>query len=849
MLEILKNLPFLRRLRRPDRDRDALAEEKWTADFSNSRKRRFPDEDAEAYEGRSERNSYLLKLRRGRCIAWVEDPYYRYADTVLEAELRLCGSPVYGAAGLQFRRSDDGSYYSVLVSDRGYFRLDAVFNGSPLPLVGWTEVPGGWAAGQLLRLRVIALGDRITVVLNDRWAAEVQDGTLASGRVALAAASYEDGSGFAVRFERFSVESRPVEVEAAHLRWNTLIKVDGEGRRRLAETFLAMGQPLSALVQLKRAWKGAGALRSQSELLLAARCALALSLLEEAEEYLDRCVEVDPESEAGRDAMAEKARQLYLAGRYADLRSHAEDALRFFPEDPVLHTLLGHAYANLGAPERAAASYGRALELDGENGLVAWNAAQARERMGDRSGAVDLYLKAARSFLRSENYSDLGLTIPRILELAPEDPEGRALAGKRAFAAEQWAEAEKELAAAERLRGEGPEDAAVPYLRALLLIRRGRRAAALPLLERAATLEPDYGPFRFRLAECRFLLKGDGRDPVLDSDLEAALRLCGGDGWTENLAAQVALAAGDLESAAAYLEKAAAVLDGEAVVLANRAELAYLRGRGDEALALLDAGAAAASADDKGGRLAGRRGAILYRMGRVEEAEEAFRKAAAAAPEETDHLRSRASCLIDLGCYGEADELLARIFEAEPSPAVLELISYVAAKKGEYPRAEAACRLALEAEPKNVSILSSLAWLYLTMGRWKGAEDAVSRLEAAAAESGDAAAAEGASELRRRLTDALTKELPCAACGRTWRVLKAPPAMGALRLVAEPPDELPAGTCQKCGRTYCIGCGKNALDDAGRFLCPVCGERLKLLDDGLKKLLADWAAGAGTAGD
>ena len=64
MLEILKNLPFLRRLRRPDRDKDALAEEKWTADFSSSRKRRFPDEDAEAYEGRSERNSYLLKLRR-----------------------------------------------------------------------------------------------------------------------------------------------------------------------------------------------------------------------------------------------------------------------------------------------------------------------------------------------------------------------------------------------------------------------------------------------------------------------------------------------------------------------------------------------------------------------------------------------------------------------------------------------------------------------------------------------------------------------------------------------------------------------------------------------------------------
>jgi predicted RNA-binding Zn-ribbon protein involved in translation (DUF1610 family) len=58
-----------------------------------------------------------------------------------------------------------------------------------------------------------------------------------------------------------------------------------------------------------------------------------------------------------------------------------------------------------------------------------------------------------------------------------------------------------------------------------------------------------------------------------------------------------------------------------------------------------------------------------------------------------------------------------------------------------------------------------------------------------------------------------------------------------------PPDELPAGTCPDCGKTFCIGCAKHLTDDSGRFLCPLCGQSLKLSDDGLKKLVHDWAEG------
>jgi transposase-like protein len=59
-----------------------------------------------------------------------------------------------------------------------------------------------------------------------------------------------------------------------------------------------------------------------------------------------------------------------------------------------------------------------------------------------------------------------------------------------------------------------------------------------------------------------------------------------------------------------------------------------------------------------------------------------------------------------------------------------------------------------------------------------------------------------------------------------------------------PPDELPAGTCLSCKTSYCIGCAKEHLDQDGRFTCPACGRPLKLTNEGLKEIIADWAATA-----
>ena len=56
-----------------------------------------------------------------------------------------------------------------------------------------------------------------------------------------------------------------------------------------------------------------------------------------------------------------------------------------------------------------------------------------------------------------------------------------------------------------------------------------------------------------------------------------------------------------------------------------------------------------------------------------------------------------------------------------------------------------------------------------------------------------------------------------------------------------PPDEFPAGSCPDCGRTYCIGCAKRRIDKSGHFICPKCKVNLKLNEEGLRKIIYDWA--------
>jgi tetratricopeptide (TPR) repeat protein len=873
MPSILRKLLFFRNIfirRKPEADE--TPQEKWAADFSKIKSARFDIKAESSYDAKFQKFGHkyclTLGLKKIGCIAWVEAPNYRYGDFIINGRIRLDVRGGYGAAGVMFRMVDEGTYYLFLISSRGYFRLDVLRNGMPFPLVGWTELPAAlpqasmadMSADEAVGFSIIASGSHIIAVIRDKWAAEVNDSSLLEGTICFATASYEepepayvvikaaDGDSALYTAEAFleslEVESRIAEVSALYEKWSESSAADPLCRFRLAETFAAMDQPNAALVQIRKAWEKPGRGREQKELLLAGRLALALNLTGEAEGYISACFQEDLDTPEGKEAVTEMAKILYTGERFKELKGYCAEAVKLKPDDPVLWTFQGHSFWNSGEYKEAAEAYDKAFALDKENGILTKNAANVYDILGKKKEALGRYLEAGRLFLSSGNYNDLGLLVPKLHSLGAESWEAWGLAGKWAFGIEDFDLASEEFAKAEELRKKhrvrAPKDAAVVYLRALLLIRKGKRGEALPLLEEAADLEKDYPLFRFKLAENRFLLNDDPSDPELLKDLEKALELDPDDGWINNLAAQVSLRNEDTKTASLYLDKALAVLGEVPAIRMNRGVLLYLQGSLDEALKILDTD----KADDPEGILANCAANLLFRAGRFDEAGGFYRKALAASPDNMEYLTNRASCLIEMAHYGEADTILSRIHAAVPGPEILDMISYVASKKGEYLRAESASRAALEIDPRHAPSLLSLGWTLSSLGRIEEAQDCLRRLEGLPLPEKAVLRRE---EFKARLDSLLHTHISCASCGRDWKVLKEPPLVPGIRLYAMPPDDMPAGSCQDCGKTWCIGCAKKRLDQAGRFLCPRCGKPLKIINEGLKKITYDWAAASGMA--
>jgi len=862
-------------------------EQIWTADFSKGNHAYFAIKSDFLYDANLRKNqfysgySFVLALKKSSCLAWSEAPAHYYRDTRISASLRIDARGGYGAAGLFFRMVDEGTYYSFLVSSKGYFRLDVMRNGMPLPLVAWTEIP--LFSGESLRsdesidFSLIVCGSRIVILIRGRWAAEVSDTSLPEGCLAFAAASYEVASPeSAYTLEAFlhslTVDSRPVEVSTFYEKWHNSPDIDSAARLHLAETFTAMNQHQAALIQIRKIWELPGQRKTQRELLLAARLSQVLGLTRDAEDYARECFQLDEASSEGKEAVTELAKILYAEGRYRDLAKHCTKALKTKKDDPVLRVFQGHAYWNIKDYEKAARAYDAAFALDPENGIPAKNAANVYDMMGRKEDALQRYIDAGRAFLKSGSYNDLGLLVPTLLSLGKDHAQAHSLAGKWAFAVEDWNMADTEFKQAERLRTTGSptleKDGAQVFLEALLLIRLGKRREALPLLKEAAALEKHFPLFHFRVAETHFLLDADPDNPAMLSSLNTALSLLEKDalgksssvstqsddgisGWVSNFAAQIALRKNDLPAAARYLETALRLLGNVPAVLANRGLLFFMEGSLDKALAAL----ASDAQNDPEGIMANCAGNILVHAERFSEADKYYRKALAASPNNAGYLYNHALCLIEQGLFGEADDCLARACALEPSPSLFETISFVAVKKGKYPEAEQACRSALAIEANHAPSLISLGWILLTLGRISEAGEIINRLIKLDLR---ADLAKGREELCTRRDDLLYRRIECAnfrhngdelsqGCGHSWKVLKDLPPVPPFRLIDMPPDDLPAGSCPECGKTFCIGCAKQHLDEQGRFMCQSCSRSLKLINEGLKMMIREWVEQA--AGD
>ena len=690
---------FLKR-RRPDAD--SIVAERWGTCFHWYEQKRFPEEDTASYSASIRGGGLTLAVKKPDCLAWITSRLYRYRDFVLEGNLRFDPGNGYSAAGFLLRYINDENFYLLLVSNHGYLRFDAVFNLKPLHLIGWTELPS--REGEELSLKVIANGSHFSFYSDDEWVAEVEDETLPSGTFGVAAQNFGEKDRASFSWERIDIDSRPLEVEKAYLRWARFIPALHEQRIRLARTFFAMERYSEAVIQLNKAL--AMKTGSAEEYLLRGEAYLKLKLFDRALESVEKCLELEP---ARIEALQEKANLLYLAKDFLKARDYLRSILPLLEDNPRLWNLLGNCEYSLGNWDKALAAYREAAALEPETALYWTNAARVEERLSRPQEALKAYATAARLLFKEESYDELTLILPRAKELAVngrgELQELQAIEGKMLFH-------EGRLEAAAGLFGsliaEDSQDSAVYYLYGLILGRQGRRAEARRFLEKAANLEPGYHLYWMRLAENLFL---QGLDPL--EALSKARELAAEDPWVNNLSGQVLMAQGRFEEAWSCFQAALQAAPAEADLYLNASELLARQKRYGEAVALISAGL-----DTCGEKAAlyNRRGNLKVAAGGRGSALQDYEQALRLEPESAEYAENAASACIELDRILRAEELLGRLLETSPTASVYNLTGNLAALKGEYARAELSYRQALSLEPGNSEVSLNLASLYLATG-------------------------------------------------------------------------------------------------------------------------------------
>ncbi|HKL85929.1 MAG TPA: tetratricopeptide repeat protein [Treponemataceae bacterium] len=834
-------------------DVDAIPQELWQTNFKNVRLSRFEPETEEFYSSHIGSKGLTLELTKKNLYAWTVNPVYRYRDFVLEtviefsalhSELTSISTPIKKilpenlisegstkagtvAAGCIFRYLNEGTFYSVLVSDGGMVRMDCVLNGNPIPVLGWTEInPGSFNPEDSkqapyventhkISLQIISRGTSFTIIVNDSWVAECQDeGIQAAGRIAFAAQNWNQRTEATFSYNAIALDSRPMEVETLYARWNHYIKIQPEARINLARTWYAMGKYVPAILELKKAWKNKEP--STEETLLSAQIYLAQRLLPEAEEQIRKIIDC-PETQ--ETAIAELGGILYLQNRFVEL----ENLLLSLDEKIIsnssfLSNLEGHLLHWKGNHEKAALAYSRAGKLNSEQGLFHYHAGNEWAYCGNENEAIEEWIEAARIFLNTGEEEDLEPLLKTLLEKKPKDIRIQSLFGKYEYS---QGRSEQALEALTYAIENETTDSAVWYLTGMLNAEKENFPKAIVLLRKACELEETYGPYRFRLAETLFFAGED-----CSNELNLALQTDPDNPWIHNLATLDALEKEDLERAEFHSTRALQLLPDNNTLRINFAELRRKQGLLTDVLPLLDGEEA---------ELLHAGANLLVEDSKHEEAEEWYKKALHKSPFDPEILTDRAANCIELDLLNEADDLLGRALNIGPSARIYQLLCYLAARKGEYSRAEVALQQGMTEFPEDTNLVQELARLYTHTNRSEKAFTVIENLK----KRGNFKQIQ---ELETEIMEQSTNKIDCAVCDRSWRVPKNIPAQGSLHLTAEPPDTVPAGTCPSCHIHYCIGCAKKTLGADNRFRCPTCGSPLKLIEQDIIWLLNRWQA-------
>ncbi|MCF7948124.1 MAG: tetratricopeptide repeat protein [Spirochaetia bacterium] len=796
---------ILSKLSKNTQEEGDLSEEKWRSNFSVLSRKRFVEEDTESFRAVHSHNALRLQLKRSNLFAWALFSPYRYRNFVSEMQIQCSSDNGHSAAGVLFRYINEENYYYALISNRGYFRFDVVFNGNPTPLIPWLEIPFPQASSSF-KFRIIAHNSSFAFYLDDQWIAETADESFDTGLLAFAGQNYDQDQYAEFALTHMFLESRPLEVEVWYDRWTKAVSVNPQQRLRLAERLYGQGHFTGALVQLRRAFHQSSP--DVDGLFLLAETYLNLGMYQEALEQIERCLQQNP---SYAEAKLEKANLLYLQNRFLETRSYVEQIIDTFPQNAPLWNLYGNAEYALGRWSEAAQKYLKAVELNGEVPIFQLNTARALDRSGEPAQASFYYAEASRLFFRQEAFDELPFIFEQIKRIDPDNAQVAAVRGKLLFQ-EGSLEAAEDIFRSLIERGEAESE--IEFLQGLLYMQRGSHAEAVRCFNVAIEGAPDFYLYWLKRAECEYLM---GDDPA--EALTKARGLQPEDGWVHNLAGLIKMEQGEYRAARDLLENAYLLLPDETEVVINYSEANFHTEGLSAALEVFN---------KKDGPSFNQIGNLYAESDRLEDATEAYRRAVQLNPEEPAFRENLAAALWDGGYINGAEEQLAILLESTPTVRAYELITKIALEKGEYHRAFAASGAGLDMAPDSLQ----LKLLHAQSALHSGA------MEVARIEAEQLLETEFETEARvviNRIRDITEEHFECDECGREWWVPRDIPEQSQVRLYGEPPGEMPAGICPSCGRVYCVACASGHMENQ-RFVCAICGDPLKLSKNGLKYL-------------
>ena len=768
--------------------------EKWHTSFSLFQEHRFASEEDEGFSSVVGHGELRFRLMRKNLFAWTDNPLYRYDNFFLKADMSIAESNGYSSAGFLFRRTDDLSYYYFLVSNRKHYRLDLVMNGTPSSLIDWTLCPE--FDPQKFSIMISADGSALSFYIDGQWLGNITDDSLVAGGISFAGQNYDENDQAVFVLNNIEIESRPAQLERL-MEKSAVSDVPVEARLAFAESRIRSGHYPAALIEIKRVLPSIG--DNSEALMMAAECCINLEMYSEAEGLLERVAENQRDSRF----YLQKAGLMYLVNDFIGLRKLLTDHAKLLEDSPVACNLLGNAEYSLGNWEKAAESYRTAFTLDDSQAIFAFNCARALHRSGRTDAAAEMYGAAARQYFRNGDYDELSGVLPFLEEIDLSNPETMILKAKLLF---QDGEYKAAGGIFRQLIKDNCADSTVHYLNALLEVMDKHPRKATESFRKAVELEPDYYLYQFKFAEYLFLSGSDYREY-----LEKAVSLVPEDPWVLNLSGLVMIDEGDYQEACGFFDKALASAPEENEIRVNYSEALFLSGRTSEAFELLS---------DTDADILNQRGNLYSRTGDCAAAVQTYEAALNAERDRADIMLNLAAACIETDAFSRAEELLVRVLDFGDSAQAYNLLGNLAMLKGEYSRAEASYRKAVEIEPEYIDAVCNLADFFISREKLNDAEILLGGIKL-----------KDAGERFNTLKEILYKKRMdvhrCSICGEEWVVPKKLSVQPALQLVGEPPDNMPAGKCVECGKVYCIGCVKENLTE-GRLVCADCGSRLKL---------------------